>query len=71
MHDPWTNIVNHVMRSLPSGVDARLSILKSLDEVLPTTHPAAQTVKDSRFGLEHHITQLRELNLGNAGSEVA
>jgi hypothetical protein len=59
------------MRTLPAGVEPRLSILKSLDEAIPATHSLAETVKDARFGLEHHITQLRELNLGNAGSEVA
>lgn len=68
--NPDTILVSHVLATLPQNIDQRRAVLNALVQCLhePDSHPA---VRQLLADLDNHITQLRELNLGNAGTEVA
>lgn len=67
---PDSILVSHVLATLPQNIDQRRAVLNALLQRLnqPDSHPA---VRQLLADLDSHITQLRELNLGNAGTEVA
>lgn len=66
MPNDLTPLVEHVFQTLPSDVDRRHRLIAALDIVVPVGHPLKGDVQNIRFGLDHHISQLRELTLAAA-----
>lgn len=69
MHETaeWSVIANHVLQTLPPAFDERHKVIRALHHLMPPKHPMAKAVADLRFGLDHHASQLRELNLTAEG----
>ena len=67
MSDPWETVIRHVLMTMPAGVDERSKLLRSLDKLVPAGHELKDQVAQLRFGIDHHLTQLRELALGGEG----
>lgn len=66
MPNDLTPLVEHVLQTLPGDVDRRHRLIVALDIVVPVDHPLKTDVQNIRFGLDRHISQLRELTLAAA-----
>ncbi len=63
MSDQLLPVIRHVIATLPPGLDDRAKLLRSLDFIVPVGHPEKEAVSNLRFGIDHHLTQLVELQL--------
>jgi hypothetical protein len=59
----WSVIIDHVLSTLPEGFSDRHRLVKALSDVTPHDHPSLAVIKELRFGLDHHLTALRDLPL--------